>query len=627
MLNNIVLINGGLTNSNGTAAVSLDISRNISVSGWGYFRPANSPNAFTINGQITGGSIGVLWDNSTLVLAGSDGYTGNTVIGTTGSYANQTGAGSPTLQLASSTALPQTTNVSFGTLGDYTATLDLNGYNATIAGLSGGTNAIVNSSSGTGTLTVGYNNAAGTFTGVLENTSTGQLALAKMGSGLLNLGGSSSFTGGTTLSGGTLQLGSATALGGGGLTLGGGLLDLNNFSPTVWQFGGTGGTVTSSVAGTPVLTVNNAVPGTFSGNIVGTPGLTLASGSLTLLGHDTYTGPTTVSGGGALLQVGSGATLGGAAGTALTLTSGGTLMLGDGNGPAARDRRQPERQRQHRGRQQQPPGPSPSITPAWCRTSLPAASAAPARYQNNVVLIKTGSGQLTLSGTSSFAGATTVSAGILNVTGSLGSTSVTVASGGTLEGTGVIGVNVTAGSNAVIGLLAGGSAGPLTISGSLTLGQASGSTRTLLDYVPGLGGIEAISSGPLKMNGIGVWINIIPLNDGTAYSSNSYASPGTYTLMNYLSVSGTNVDTFSLQKSISPNTFLSVAGGRLGYTIHVTGGSSSAGSLTLTVTGASAPPVAYFNKSLSLSYAWDDLSSAVEPQLVEPTPRAGRLPA
>ena len=54
--------------------------------------------------------------------------------------------------------------------------------------LSGGTNAIVNivSGSGTSTLTAGNNNASSTFGGVLENT-TGTLSLIKTGSGTLTL--------------------------------------------------------------------------------------------------------------------------------------------------------------------------------------------------------------------------------------------------------------------------------------------------------------------------------------------------------------------------------------------------------------------------------------------------------
>jgi fibronectin-binding autotransporter adhesin len=58
-------------------------------------------------------------------------------------------------------------------------------------------------------------------------------------------------------------------------------------------------------------------------------------------------------------------------------------------------------------------------------------------------LTKTGAGALTLTGTSTYAGATTVSVGSLLVNGQLGSTAVTVNSGATLGGSGSIGGSVT----------------------------------------------------------------------------------------------------------------------------------------------------------------------------------------
>ena len=70
-------------------------------------------------------------------------------------------------------------NLIFGSNSN-TATLDMNGFNATVGALSGGTNAVVDIvSSGGAQLTAGNNNASSTFTGVLKN-STGMLALIKI---------------------------------------------------------------------------------------------------------------------------------------------------------------------------------------------------------------------------------------------------------------------------------------------------------------------------------------------------------------------------------------------------------------------------------------------------------------
>ena len=107
-------------------------------------------------------------------------------------------------------------------------------------------------------------------------------------------------------------------------------------------------------------------------------------------------------------------------------------------------------------------------------------------------LTKAGPGLLQLTGTATNTGATTVSAGTLQVDGSLGTNTVTVPSGSTLSGTGTINGATTIQSG---GTLAPGDSaiGTLTISNALTLaGNAafavnkSGSTLTG-DLVQGLG--------------------------------------------------------------------------------------------------------------------------------------------
>ena len=77
---------------------------------------------------------------------------------------------------------------------------------------------------------------------------------------------------------------------------------------------------------------------------------------------------------------------------------------------------------------------------------------------STTAIVKTGTGTLTLTGASTHTGNTTVSNGVLQVNGSLGSTAVTV-DGGTLNGSGSLGGSVTVTS----GMLAGG----LNIAGSV----------------------------------------------------------------------------------------------------------------------------------------------------------------
>ena len=474
--NNITLNNGTLYNNGGPLTLNAD--RNLTLSGTGCFQPAAG--GIAVNGQIGGtGGLVVVWDSGILALNGSDSYTGGTVIGSSAVSTYNTGAtASPTLQLGNSAALPPATSVIFGVHPNYpanTATLDLNGQNATVAGLTGGSNAILaNSASSASSLTIA--GSGGAFSGLLEQTN-GPLGL------VLNLTGTQSI--------------GASPTGISSLQLNTGMLNLNGNSIAAGQFGGTGGTLTSNAAVAPVLTVSNGTAGAFAGSIVngaGTPGLNLASGTLTLTGPVASNGPFAV-GPGALLVLGQGSgtlqvgSLSGAGAVVGGNSSSGTLVV-NYNG-AAQD-------------------------------VFSGALGGPGTYQNNLALIKTGSGLLTLSGTDSFGGPTLVSSGVLNVTGSLGTT-VTVASGGILQGsgnnltTGIIGGLVTVGSGGAMNLAAGNTANSLTIKGGLTLG-GNGAYRTsysTLDFALGTSGVEAVDlgsaaspTGTLTVNSGGAYVSL-----------------------------------------------------------------------------------------------------------------------
>ena len=100
-------------------------------------------------------------------------------------------------------------------------------------------------------------------------------------------------------------------------------------------------------------------------------------------------------------------------------------------------------------------------------------------------LTKTGSGTLTLSGASSYSGATAVNNGKLFLSGSLANTAVTLASGATLAGSGPIGGTVTAQSGATL-------AGASTISGLTTL---SGGGAVTPGNLPGERGVITAAGG------------------------------------------------------------------------------------------------------------------------------------
>ena len=111
---------GDLFNGAHTYQLSLGANRNLTVSNTGYFQAGyQATGQVAVNGQIGGtGSVGIVWDLGTVVFGGSNGYTGNTLIGTTGvgTISNTAAYNTMTLQLANSNALPATTNVIFGVL-------------------------------------------------------------------------------------------------------------------------------------------------------------------------------------------------------------------------------------------------------------------------------------------------------------------------------------------------------------------------------------------------------------------------------------------------------------------------------------------------------------------------------
>lgn len=139
---------------------------------------------------------------------------------------------------------------------------------------------------------------------------------------------------------------------------------------------------------------------------------------------------------------------------------------------------------------------------------------------NIASLTKNGTGLWTLSGTSSYTGATTVNAGTLNVTGTLGNTAVTVANGATFAYAGSVGGSLTAatGSTLIIGnALTAGSTGTLTVGGNLTLND---STVLMFDL--------GTSSDLIQANGTTITLDgIVRVTTGAGFTA------GTYKLIGY----------------------------------------------------------------------------------------------
>lgn len=113
------------------------------------------------------------------------------------------------LRLGAANVIPDGAGKGSVTIGP-TGTLDLNGFSDAMNTLLGG-GVVDSSGGGVATLTLGGNNSASTFSGVLANTS-GTLTLVKNGTGQLYLSGSNTFTGSLIMNGGTLSFDNPVAL-------------------------------------------------------------------------------------------------------------------------------------------------------------------------------------------------------------------------------------------------------------------------------------------------------------------------------------------------------------------------------------------------------------------------------
>ena len=384
----------------------------------------------TINANLAGAAGLTKSGTGTLTLGGSNTYTGGTSI---------TGG---TVVASSSTAFGNSTGA---------VTLDP-GTGNTITLQSGAASLSISNNFTLSSGTAAWDTNSNTTT--LSGAISGAGALTKNGLGNLTLAGQNSYTGATTISAGTL-------------TLSGGL---NNSSVTV-----TGG----------------ALNQTSTGTIAGTGAtFTLTSGNATLAGSNTYTGSTTISAG--TLQIGAGSTTGSLS-TSSAITNNGTLSFNRSN----------------------------TITQGTDFASVISGTGN---------LIQAGTGNLVLSGNNTYTGSTTISAGTLEIasSGRLGGGSYAqnitnngafLYSGtnnqtlsGVISGTGALTHNTTGGNTTTLTLTGNNtytgattvSAGILNIQHANALGGSANGTTVVNGATLQLQGGITIASEALTLNGSGV---------------------------------------------------------------------------------------------------------------------------
>jgi autotransporter-associated beta strand protein len=349
--NNFVISGSGTSENNGFGAIRMSSvaggqtlgtsSSTITLSGDARIGTDSGSNAMTIAAKITGAfNLELAAGSNNAATSFILTNTGNDFSGNLGINAGNLGAGqtasvlnsnSVTVKLGAAGIIPHGAGkgnvvMGGGSTSGQNASLDLNGFDATVNGLgSTGGNVskirVTNSSATPATLTLGDGDATATFMGIIQD-GAGTIALNKIGNGVQTLVGPSTYTGGTTVTNGTLVIGfpeglsdtAPVAINGGTLTVANetvGAVTLSsgaiiNGQLTAASFSVQSGTVTAMLAG--------------SGNLTKT-----TNGTVALTGNALYTGTTTISAG----TLVSGSAFGN--GQGLAAGGGGPVVLGDAN--------------------------------------------------------------------------------------------------------------------------------------------------------------------------------------------------------------------------------------------------------------------------------------------------------
>ena len=538
----------------------------------------------TFSGVITGTGSLIKSGTSTLTMSSSNAFTGDTIMngGIIRLTGNGTSLGSSTagnlylntgeLQMAGGGAFTVGRNTIVG--GNFTITSDRSsggsGVNYQFGTLTIGANTLTinagsNVTSGNGDVKFTTGNITGNTTFAVGTSGNGTAArliftgavaggsnsITKTGSGELNLTNASTFTGtgGFIVSEGTLS-GIAGSFGTQSIILGGGngnvtlLYNGNNVAQSVpitvqAQTGGVvsivkssanSGSITSSFTGNLSLGGNSLTISDQDGNAtfsMGMNGVISGSGTLTINSTastgevvfgaaNTFTGDINLIGGnltsGNVSAFSTSNKLSVGSGTTFNLNGNNVSLAGLNNVSGS-------------GGSIANTGAVKTLTLGGSGNYTFSGAIAPATT-GNISLTKSGTGTQTLGGTNTYTGATTVTGGLLRITGSTASGSAVGVSGGALGGTGTVNGAVSLTGTGGIDLR-DGAVGTLTLGSTLSITGASGANNLYFDLGTGGNGTDkiAVTGAVTANNGSGV----ISLNQigGSASPINA----GTYTLI------------------------------------------------------------------------------------------------
>jgi autotransporter-associated beta strand protein len=470
----------GTNNLNlGTGAVTLTGNPTVTTTG----------GLLTVGGIISGAHSLTKAGAGTLALSGANTYsTGTTLSAGTLDFNNATAIGTSTFTINGGTI----DNTSGAAITDSNTNIETWAASFTFTGTS-------NLNLGTGAVTLTANATVTTTGGVLTDggSISGPHSVAKAGAGELVLSGANGYSSGTTINAGTLSFANTSLPGsitfGGSSTLqwnGSNTQDVSNKIQAI----GAGITATLDTNGNNV-TLASILSGNGAIAKVGT-------GALTLSGANSYSGGTTLSAGTldinnataigtSTFTIASGTTIDNTSGAAITLsttnaqtwsggfTFTGTNALNLGTGAVTLGA---------------------SLTTTISASTLTVGGIISGTGDG---LIKAGNGTLVVTGSNTYSGGTTISAGTMLVndaSGSgTGSGSVAVSNGGALGGTGTVSGAVTVSSGGNLSPGSGGTA--IFNTGNLVLASGSDLNIALNGNTAGSGFDQVNVTGTVNVSG------------------------------------------------------------------------------------------------------------------------------